>query len=115
MSVFKAILCDVKKDSNFDFSECSAMTEGYTPSDITALCSAAANIPVQERITSIRKANSKLKPPTISAIQTEKEKEEKDKKGGVTNVTPTAGVTSIVADDVASTIALRPLKVKVSG
>ena len=65
------------------------MTEGYTPSDITALCSAAANIPVQERLAIIRKANSRVKPPAISAIQTVKEKEEKEKKGVAINVTQT--------------------------
>ena len=103
----------MKKDSNFDFTECSAMTEGYTPSDITALCSAAANIPVQERLAIIRKANSRVKPPAISAIQTVKEKEEKEKKGVAINVTQTPDASQVVVDDVAPAIALRPLKVKV--
>jgi SpoVK/Ycf46/Vps4 family AAA+-type ATPase len=53
--VFKAILRDVKKDSSFDCKVCSAMTEGYTPSDITALCGAAVSAVHSERSATIQK------------------------------------------------------------
>ena len=66
--VFKAILLDVKKESNFDYSECSSLTEGYTPSDITALCSAAVAIPVQERNIAIKKYRNKIKPIPVKPI-----------------------------------------------
>ena len=66
--VFKAILLDVKKENNFDYSECSSLTEGYTPSDITALCSAAVAIPVQERNIAIKKYRNKIKPIPVKPI-----------------------------------------------
>lgn len=53
--MFKAILRDVKKDSGFDFKVCSAMTDGYTPSDITALCGAAVSAVHTERSAVIQK------------------------------------------------------------
>lgn len=46
---------DVKKDSGFDFKICSAMTEGYTPSDITALCGAAVSAVHLERSAAVQK------------------------------------------------------------
>jgi hypothetical protein len=46
---------DVKKDSSFDCKVCSAMTEGYTPSDITALCGAAVSALHTERSATIQK------------------------------------------------------------
>ena len=57
-SVFKAILRDVKKDSSFDCKVCAAMTEGYTPSDITALCGAAVSAVHTERSTAIHRNRS---------------------------------------------------------
>jgi SpoVK/Ycf46/Vps4 family AAA+-type ATPase len=53
--VFKAILRNVKKDSGFDCKVCSSMTEGYTPSDITALCGAAVSAVHTERSATIQK------------------------------------------------------------
>lgn len=113
----------MRKDINFDFSECSSMTEGYTPSDITALCSAAASIPVQERNIAIRKAQNKLKILSDKNKEKDKDKEKEkelernkmmEKKVDVLNVSQTPGISQIGGDDVSSTIPLRPLKVKVS-
>jgi SpoVK/Ycf46/Vps4 family AAA+-type ATPase len=46
--VFRAILRGVEKESGFDYPRCAKLTEGYTPSDITALCKAAVAIPARE-------------------------------------------------------------------
>jgi SpoVK/Ycf46/Vps4 family AAA+-type ATPase len=46
--VFRAILKGVEKESGFSYHRCAEITEGYTPSDIVALCKAALAIPTRE-------------------------------------------------------------------
>ena len=48
-SVFKVILQDIEKEIGFDYNACAMMTDGYTPSDISALCGAAINSLLTER------------------------------------------------------------------
>ena len=43
--VFGKLLQEVELDAAFDFDECARRTEGYTPSDIAAVCKAAAMPP----------------------------------------------------------------------
>ena len=71
-SVFRAILTNVKKDPSFNYAECSAVTDGYTPSDISALCSAAMNIPIQERTIAMKKSGHKntMRQPELSGNTT---------------------------------------------
>ena len=60
-SVFKVILQDVDKENGFDYNACAMMTEGYTPSDISALCGAAINSLLTENKISQREEKKKDK------------------------------------------------------
>ena len=60
-SVFKVILQDIEKENNFDYNACAVMTEGYTPSDISALCGAAINSLLTERKNAQQKEKKKDK------------------------------------------------------
>lgn len=44
-AIFKAVLRNTKLSENFDFGACARLTEGFTPSDIVALCKAAVRLP----------------------------------------------------------------------
>ena len=46
--VLELLLRDVEKERGFSMRLCAKMTEGYAPSDLVALCKAAASIPIRE-------------------------------------------------------------------
>lgn len=46
--VLEVLLHEVEKEKNFSMRTCAKMTEGYAPSDLVALCKAAASIPLRE-------------------------------------------------------------------
>ena len=48
MEVLDALLRGVALDSTFDFTAASTLTEGYSPSDMRALCKAAVAIPLKQ-------------------------------------------------------------------
>ena len=48
IEVLKVILRGVSIDYDFDWNYAATLTQGYTPSDLQALCKAAASIPIQE-------------------------------------------------------------------
>lgn len=58
-SVFKVILQDIEKEIGFDHNACAMMTEGYTPSDISALCGAAINSLLAEKKLTLQKEKKK--------------------------------------------------------
>ena len=58
-SVFKVILQDIEKEIGFDYNACAIMTEGYTPSDISALCGAAINNLLAEKKLTLQKEKKK--------------------------------------------------------
>ena len=47
--IFEKILEGVTTDENFDFTLCGKYTDGYSPSDIVALCKSAMSIPLREQ------------------------------------------------------------------
>ena len=48
IEIFRLLLKTTLLDNDFDFSQCAAATEGYTPSDILNVCKAAAQVPLRE-------------------------------------------------------------------
>ena len=58
-SVFKVVLQDTEKETGFDYNACATMTEGYTPSDISALCGAAINSLLAEKKLNLQKEKKK--------------------------------------------------------
>ena len=48
IEVLKVMLRGVSVDYDFDWSHAASLTQGYTPSDLQALCKAAASIPLKE-------------------------------------------------------------------
>jgi SpoVK/Ycf46/Vps4 family AAA+-type ATPase len=46
-AIFKVVLRHTKLSENFDFAACARLTEGFTPSDIVALCKQAVRIPLR--------------------------------------------------------------------
>jgi hypothetical protein len=58
-SVFKVILQDIEKEIGFDYNACAIMTDGYTPSDISALCGAAINSLLAEKKLTLQKEKKK--------------------------------------------------------
>lgn len=67
--VFKAILRNVPKEPGFDFAACARLTDGYTPSDITALCKAAISQLIHERRKGGRKSTSRKSTDTSAATR----------------------------------------------
>jgi len=52
--IFHKVLKGVQLDRDFDFDLCASQTESYTPSDIAAVCKAAAFIPIQAALHRMR-------------------------------------------------------------
>jgi len=66
--VLRKILKEVELAKTFDFALCAKLTEGYSASDLTALCKAAAAIPLTEALRQHQPTDNKM--PTIRPLQT---------------------------------------------
>ena len=61
LKVLKMLLKGSKLDNTFDFEYLSSLTEGYTPSDLLALCKAAVQMAQRDDLTHNLQASSSLK------------------------------------------------------
>jgi SpoVK/Ycf46/Vps4 family AAA+-type ATPase len=99
IAVFKAILRNTKKERNFDYKACAKMTEGYTPSDITAVCKAAVAALVNERRRAVGAGTPKRRRYPTTHLER--------------NETSNGRAGIVSQDATASTVPLRPLSIKV--
>jgi SpoVK/Ycf46/Vps4 family AAA+-type ATPase len=53
--LLSAILRGTETEQGFDYKQCARLTDGYTPSDITALCKSAMSVIINERKRAIKK------------------------------------------------------------
>lgn len=61
IEILKVILRDTKVHTNMDWAHISRATDGYSPSDLLALCKAAAAIPLRDYRRAIVRLNGKLR------------------------------------------------------
>ena len=71
LKVLKILLKGSKLDNSFDFEYLSSLTEGYTPSDLLALCKAAVQLAQRDALKHNLEASSSLKTFNKTAVQLE--------------------------------------------
>eukprot|EP00596_Hydrurales_sp_CCMP1899_P005552 CAMPEP_0119034480 /NCGR_PEP_ID=MMETSP1177-20130426/1468_1 /TAXON_ID=2985 /ORGANISM="Ochromonas sp, Strain CCMP1899" /LENGTH=418 /DNA_ID=CAMNT_0006991939 /DNA_START=336 /DNA_END=1592 /DNA_ORIENTATION=+ len=98
--VFKAILRDTETERGFDYKQCARLTDGYTPSDITALCKAAMSVIINERKRAIKKKTGATIRHNSKVMSSSKENKNSEKDTGE----PDTGVSD-------TDVPLRPLGV----
>lgn len=89
-----------------DFEACASLTDGYTSSDITALCGAAVSVLQQERRTTVQKRDT--------ALARKYREENKNNNNKTKNKDLSSLLSEVDGDGIkGSEIPLRPLRMQV--